>query len=618
MSPHTPISTSRLANEVARAIRNGFARFHDTFRGITQRASQRFLQRDWHGLHEDARQRLTVREDVLQELLSEIRDTLGERIQSQLTWVGIKAVYSGLITERDDWEVAETFFNSVTRRVFSTVGLDPEIEFVHTDYTTPPTPSQDFIYRAYKAQTSVELVRKILADHAELYRNEATLLADAERVAAHLTKELASLSDAETVLRAEVAKVVFYRGEHAYLMGRIALGSRFIPLVLCFAHSEQGPHVDAVLMEEEDVSLLFNFTRTYFQVLVQRPYDMVAFIHTLIPRKRVAEIYISLGYNKHGKTELYRNALRHLACTQDKYQLAEGQRGMVMIVFTMPSYPVVFKIIRDHFAFPKECSRASVIDRYHLIFKHDRAGRLVDAQEYEYLVLDRSRFDKDLLAELRNAARNTVSIEGDHVVIKHCYAERRVQPLDIYLRRERRDLARRAVVDYGQAIKELALTNLFPGDLLTKNFGVTRTGRVAFYDYDEVCLLTECNFRKFPNTGYYEDDLAAEPWFGVSPQDVFPEEFLNFLGLSDDLKQVFLRHHIDLLDADYWNDLKRRLAAGDLFHVAPYAEQKRLDVPTHPVSRSEYLTYTQHAPSLTLADEEMSGNAGDSIVRLGQ
>ena len=358
------------------------------------------------------RERLEIRERVLQELLVEVRSTLGDREQSRLSWVGIKAVFSGMITHRDDWDIAETFFNSVTRRIFATVGLDPEIEFVHTDYATPPTPSREKVYRVYEASTTAELIRKVLIDHAELYRCESMLDDDVQRVAAYVDAKREARRDRNGSLTAEFAKAVFYRGEHAYLMGRVELGHRVIPLVLCFHHNEQGPRVDAVLTEEDDVSLLFSFTRSYFQVEVQRPYDMVAFVNSLMPHKRVAEIYISLGYNKHGKTELYRNALRHLASSNDKYQLAEGQRGMVMTVFTMPSYPVVFKVIRDRFDYPKDCSRASVIDRYHLIFKHDRAGRLVDAQEYEYLVLDRDRFDDALVDELCDVASNTVSVEG--------------------------------------------------------------------------------------------------------------------------------------------------------------------------------------------------------------
>jgi isocitrate dehydrogenase kinase/phosphatase len=571
----TPVSTSRLANEIARAIHDGFAKFHDTFREITGRAAGRFAQRDWHGLQDDARQRLNVRDHVLQQLVAEINRTLNDRAQSRITWVGIKAVYSGQIEHRHDWEIAETFFNSVTRRVFTTIGIDPEIEFVHTDYATPPTPSREAVYRKYQGHTTTDLIRNVLSDHPELHLSPATIDQDAACVASRVTAEFEPRFNTP-LLSADFAKAVFYRGEQAYLMGRTCQGSEVLPLVLCIANDLQGPYVDAVLLLEHDVSLLFSYTRSYFQVDVERPYDILSFINSLIPRKRVAEIYISLGYNRHGKTELYRNALRHLANSNDKYELAEGNRGMVMIVFTMPSYPVVFKVIRDRFEYPKDCTRASVIDRYHLIFKHDRAGRLMDAQEYEYLVLQRQRFADSLLEELRSMAGNTVHVDGDQVVIKHCYAERRVVPLNVYLQQADRWAAREAVIDYGQAIKDLALTNLFPGDLLPKNFGVTRSKRVVFYDYDEVCLLTECSFRKIPQTGNYDDELAAEPWYGVGAHDIFPEEFIHFLGLPPAAKEVFLEHHRDLLQVDFWNSLKHRLAAGELFHVPPYAAAKQL------------------------------------------
>ena len=330
---------------------------------------------------------------------AESKQTLGERAQSRITWVGIKAVFSGQIQHRHDWEVAETFFNSVTRRVFTTVGIDPEIEFVHTDYATPPTPSRETVYRKYQGHNTAELIRNVLSDHPELQLASETIAEDADCVADRIAAELpASLET--PLLTADFAKAVFYRGEQAYLMGRTFHNSEVVPLVLCFANDLRGPHVDAVLLQEHDVSLLFSYTRSYFQVEVERPFDMVSFINSLIPRKRVAEIYISLGYNKHGKTELYRNALRHIATSDDKYQLAEGNRGMVMVVFTRPTYPVVFKVIRDQFEFPKDCTRESVIDRYHLIFKHDRAGRLIDAQEYEYLVLTAK-------AIYRGAARRT-------------------------------------------------------------------------------------------------------------------------------------------------------------------------------------------------------------------
>lgn len=569
------LSTSRLANAIGRAICDAFDEYHQQFRQITRRAADRFARRDWHALQRDARERLDVRDRRLQQLLLAVQQMLGDRLHSRMTWFGIKSVYSGLIASRDDWEIAETFFNSVTRRVFTTVGVDAEIEFVHTDFTAPPTPASEPAYRRYQAESTLQLVQSVLAEYPALSATDRSRLSDAKRIAQRIDDKLREVLP-DGVVAADFARSVFYRGRNAYLMGRTQAGSRYVPLVLCFTNLDSGATADAVLLDEKDVSLLFSFTRSYFLVDVQRPQDLVAFIRSLIPRKRVAEIYISLGYNKHGKTELYRHGLRHLAHSHDSYQLADGNRGMVMVVFTMPSYPVVFKVIRDEFDPPKDCTRQSVIERYQLVFRHDRAGRLVDAQEYEYLVLDRRRFAPDALAELQEKAAATVDVQGNRVVIKHCYAERRVTPLNVYLQQADQRAALAAVIDYGQAIKDLAHTNLFPGDLLPKNFGVTQNRRVVFYDYDDICLLSECNFRRIPISRHLEDELAAEPWFGVGPHDVFPEEFIRFLGLTPTLKLALQAHHPELFDAGYWSKLSQRIAAGELFHVPPYAEGRRL------------------------------------------
>lgn len=579
MSDTHALTTSRLANEIARLIHDGFAEFHDRFRAITRRAAERFRDRDWHGLHADARERMHVRERVVQALLVDIRSRLGPRLNSRLAWAGVKAVYSGLIEQRDDWEIAETFYNSLTRRVFATVGVDAEIEFVHTDYPASPTPARSMPFRRYEAESAAALVRQALADHPELGLTAATLVRGAAAVAARMGADPRIQRCREPIREAEFAACVFYRGEHAYLVGRARAGDATIPLVLCLAHDRRGPYVDAVLLDEDDVSLLFSYTRSYFMAEVQRPSDLVAFLKTLIPRKRVAEIYISLGYNKHGKTELYRNALRHRAESTDCYQLAAGQRGMVMVVFTMPSFPVVFKVIRDEFEYPKDCTRASVIQRYRQVFEHDRAGRLIDAQEYDFLVIDRRRFADELLDELHAKAANSVRIESDRVVIKHCYAERRVTPLNVYLQEADDAAARRAVLDYGQAITDLATTNLFPGDLLLKNFGVTRNERVVFYDYDEVCLVTDCNFRRLPQPRTLEEEVSGEPWFSVGPRDVFPEEWPPFLGLPPALRDLLVERYAELFDPDSWNALKDELAAGALFHVPPYGDDRRLAPP---------------------------------------
>ena len=331
----------------------------------------------------------------------------------------------------------------------------------------------------------------------------------------------------------------------------------------------------AVLLREREVSILFSFTRSYFHVECPHPAALVAFLKTLMPRKPVSELYTAIGFNKHGKTELYRDLLRHFAGSEDSFVEAPGVTGMVMLVFTLPSYDVVFKVIRDSFAPPKATERQDVLDKYRLVFHHTRAGRLADVQEFEHLSFPLSRFEPRLLERLLAGAPNTVEVRGGEVVIHHLFTERRLTPLDIFLRDAEPRAARVAAIDFGEAIRDLAKANIFPGDILPKNFGLTRHGRVVFYDYDEICFLTDVNFRELPGGGD-EEDGSGEPPFWVGPNDVFPEELFTFMGLRGPAREAFLEHHSDLLGVRFWLDTQRRTRSGEIIDVFPYARELRL------------------------------------------
>jgi isocitrate dehydrogenase kinase/phosphatase len=321
---------------------------------------------------------------------------------------------------------------------------------------------------------------------------------------------------------------------------------------------------------------VFSFARSYFLVEMESPRRMVEFLREIMPLKPLAELYNAIGWNKHGKTELYRSILRHLATTEDRFEVAAGQRGMVMAVFTLPGFDVVFKVIRDRFEPPKTVTAEEVKQKYRLVFRHDRAGRLVDAQEFEHLAFERARFDPALFAELISSCAERVKVEGDKVVISHLYTERRLRPLDVYLREAGAEAARDAVVDYGQVLRDLAATDIFPGDMLLKNFGVSRHGRLIFYDYDELCPLSECRFRALPTPRDDDDESAGEPWFYVSERDIFPEEFRNFLGLPEDLMRAFLEQHEELLGPAFWQRMQELHARGEVLDVYPYRSSRRL------------------------------------------
>ncbi|MBV8352555.1 MAG: bifunctional isocitrate dehydrogenase kinase/phosphatase [Verrucomicrobia bacterium] len=571
--PVKALTDSRLAALCANAAYRAFLNYQAEFHVITRRAADRFLGRDWPGAYADAAERLGLYGRVLDELVVAIRGLMGNRLEEKSIWAATKAVYSSLIANCNEWEIAESFFNSLTRRVFVTVGVNQQVEFVDTDFDAPPTALSGTVQRCYQGAELPASLATILTElgfPAERYHN---LPAAAATAASRLEKELNG-----PVARIEMVESVFFRGRSAYLVGAAfrAGDEDGLPLGLALLNGETGITLDAVLLGEVDLAILFSFTRSYFRVNAARPYELVRFLKTLMPRKRLAELYTAIGYHKHGKTEFYRDFLRHLEASEDQFEQAEGAPGMVMVVFNLPSYDVVFKLIKDRFDYPKDSSRSEVMRKYRLVFEHDRAGRLIEAYEFEHLQIPRDRFRPQLLEELQRCAAGSISIENESVVIQHLYVERRVRPLNLYLAETDEPAARAAVIDYGQAIKDLAATNIFPGDLLPKNFGVTRHGRVVFYDYDELCWVTDCDFRELPSATSYEEEIAAEPWFSVHENDIFPEEFPRFLNFHPDLLETLVDYHGDLFQALAWRRVQTALRAGNILDIFPYSADKRL------------------------------------------
>jgi isocitrate dehydrogenase kinase/phosphatase len=570
------LTDSRLAALCAEEARNAFRDYEARFDEITRRARDRFLARDWRGSHDDAVQRLHLYSQVLADLTSRVESLMGARLPERSVWQATKAVYSSLIAQSIRFEIAESFFNSLTRRVFATEGVDQAIEFVDTDFDGPPGDHDVELCRRYRGAPLPELLADALteADGAAFAREcwwnlDRAVATAAERISA-ATEPLASAT-------LEVFHSTFYRGRGAYLVGRIISGGSETPLAFCLRHREKNRlMLDAVLIGEGDLAILFSYTRAYFRVAAPSPYELVQWLRALMPGKRVADLYNAIGYNRHAKTEFYRDFVRHLQQSHDRFVAAEGERGMVMLVFTLPSYDVVFKLIRDRFDAPKDSDRGDVMRRYRMVFEHDRAGRLVEAHGFEHLRIARDRFESSLLDDLTRKAGGTVRIDGRDVVIAHAYVERRVRPLNLFFAEADEEAAIAAACDWGQSIKDLAASNIFAGDLLTKNFGVTRRGRVVFYDYDELCWLTDCNFRVLPQSRSYEEEMSAEPWFPVRPNDIFPEEFPNFLYFPGPAREALFARHGDLFRPDYWRGVQKKLRAGELPEIPPYAEVRRL------------------------------------------
>jgi isocitrate dehydrogenase kinase/phosphatase len=577
------LTDSRLAALCAQTARQAFLDYQQRFHEITRRARERFLACAWAESYADAGARLRLYSEVLDDLARQIKDLMAGRIEDKSVWAAIKAVYSSLIADSSEWEIAESFFNSLTRRAFATEGVDQSIEFVDTDFDAPPTSSPNDVRRVYSGKTLPQLLGEALTDPSAGGFEEKCWhkFPEALRVATKRIEERFSVksSGPDASWKIELVGNAFYRGRGAYLVGRIIRDevNAPLPLALCLRHEDdEGITLDAVLLGAGDLAILFSYTRAYFRVDAGRPYELVRYLRLLMPRKRLNDLYNSIGHPRHGKTEFYRNFVAHLKTSTDRFIIAEGTPGMVMIVFTLPSYDVVFKLIKDRFDFPKDTTRSDVMRRYRLVFEHDRAGRLVEAHEFEHLRIAKERFDGALLEELQRHAPETVRLEGNDVVIAHAYVERRVRPLNLFFAESDATAREAAGRDYGQSIKDLATSNIFPGDILTKNFGVTRHGRVVFYDYDELTFLTDCNFRDLPQATTYEEEMSAEPWFSVRENDIFPEEFPRFLGLPEPARTALMTGHADLFRADFWRATQEKLRAGEILEVFPYGVERRL------------------------------------------
>ena len=570
MSAHAAPRSPDPAQRAAAVIADGFDDYNARFSDITRRARRRFERRDWKLAHNDNTARIDLYDVCLRETLARLEALLEDRVRSRPLWRTVRAAYAERIAPRPDRELYKTFYNSLVRRFFLIDGVAPDVEFLAFEIVPTGNASCPGELRHHAFDHDAAAVwREVFRDLAYV-NGWADLDASAEAVAETLRSR--------GVIGVSMLRTPFYRERRAYLVGRAygASGASY-PVVVALTSEADGVRADAVIVDDQQISILFGFSRSYFHADLARVGDVVAFLHALLPRKPLDELFTVVGRIKQGKTERYRQVFRHLAEYPDEeLVLADGERGMVMAVFTPRGYPVVFKLIRDRFAYPKDMVRAEVEEKYRLVFRRDRVGRLVDAQEFLRLRFPKRQFAPEALDELLRECAQTVQMEGDEVLIRHCYVERRVRPLNLYVREAQGAAAERAVLDYGQAIKDLARSNIFPGDLLLKNFGVTRHGRVLFYDYDELCLVEECKFRAVPAMRDEDETRPLDEWLYAGRDDVFPELFPQFLGIVPALRERLRAVHGEIFDPAWWRDVQSRLAAGEHFDVPPYPDAVRL------------------------------------------
>ena len=567
-------------SRLARTILNGFTAYFAEFENITLSARTRFENAEWRATQEASMRRIDIYKLQVIETIDVVEYIAQDRLHDLEFWTETRDLYAELVRGMTNFEIAETFYNSIFNAVFEHRWIRGDYAFVFSPQGDMPPVDVRRVLNQYRTKGDFKTaVANLLFDYGMSLPYE-----DYDREVARVTQVMiAAVEDANYDHRADLELHAlehhFFRNKAAYIVGRIAGKGLQIPFVLPMLHTEDGAqpsvYIDACLLGSDIISKLFSFTRTYFMVDASIPSQYVLFLQQLMPRKAVSEIYSCIGHHRHGKTYYFRTASRHMRSTEDAFIPAPGIKGMVMAVFTLPSYEYVFKIIKDRFTPPKEVTHQEVRDKYQLVKRWDRAGRMADTQEFANLVFEASRFSDELMEELEATCASQVEINGRALIIKHCYVERRMQPLNLYLKDASDEEVDAVMLDYGNAIKELAAANIFPGDMLLKNFGVTRHGRVVFYDYDEIQPLTDINFRKIPPPRDEFEEMSGQPWYSVGPNDVFPEEFRLFFSGNARARKAFDQLHSDLYEACFWSNLQDKLRDGFVEDFFPYSGKLR-------------------------------------------
>jgi isocitrate dehydrogenase kinase/phosphatase len=561
---------------IAHTILQGFDAQYGRFLDITAGAQQRFEQAEWQAVQQAMKARIHLYDHHVGLVADQLRVLNGAACWDEAFWLRVKSHYESLLPGYPRYEIAESFFNSVYCRLHGHADLQPERLFIFSSQSpsAPGSPSRPLARGYHPQQGWRALIEQVLRD-LPLTLPWQQRERDVGWIVRHLQTRFSHLDQGWL----EVSCELFYRNKTAWLVARLHLPDAIHPCLLPIQRSEAGElWIDTCLTEVDDASIVFGFARAYFMVYAPMPAALVAWLQPILPAKTLAERYMAIGCQKHGKTESYREYLQALEQNTAAFEIAPGIRGMVMLVFTLPGFDRVFKVIKDRFAPQKEVTEAQVRACYQQVKEHDRVGRMADTQEFEQFALPLARISPELLAELNACAAEKLQIEGDRLIIRHLWLERRMQPLNLYLAQASAAQRRQAIEEYGNAIRQLAAANIFPGDMLFKNFGITRHGRVVFYDYDEIRPMQELNFREVPAARYEEDELSAEPWYSVGPDDVFPETFRYALCSDAATGALLLELHPEIFEARWWRAQQQRIAEGHVEEVIAWRQAQRFSV----------------------------------------
>jgi len=573
-----PLIHNSTARRMAKTILNGFRSYFADYLNSTLSAKARYEKADWHGVRQANVERLELYKDKITQTVQYLEMVTNKDIANLSLWSEAKTAYTQLVFNFPNFEIAETFFNSVFSDIHDHDKISDDIIYVLSSQLLEAPEAEYSIFVRYEGEAFRETFQRII-EESEFSLPKEDLTLDLDCIMGVFNQEVVPyIQGPHSAVKFDLLESTFYRGKAAYMVGRVVDGDNTFPMVLVILNNEEGGlYVDTALFTVDELSVVFSFTHNHFMVDAPLPYQYAHFLKSLMPNKLDYEIYNAMGFPKHAKTEFYRQLVGHLNTSEDQFIIAPGIKGMVMTVFTLPSYNIVFKIIKDKFAPPKEVTHQIVREKYRLVSRSDRIGRMADTQEFDDLIFPLNRFSDALVKELQAVAGSQIEIRGDKLLIRHLYTERYMTPLNIYLETANQEEMQSAMEEYGNCIKQLAAANIFPGDMPLKNFGVTRHGRVVFYDYDEIATLTKCNFRKIPEPRTEQEEMQSGTWYTVGPDDIFPEEFRLFFSGNMKARKIFEGMHSDLYDMSFWQNLQAQIRDGYVVDVFPYRRAKRFD-----------------------------------------
>lgn len=547
-----------MEEQIAHIIFNEYAQYRQQVEHYTALAAKRFIDADWQGQRLAVRSRIKLHDNCLTALHQQLAN-IDSTYWTRERWKATYDHYVKLLASKVD-SLAISFFDAVGRLLYkgdaptylSSVAIE---ELVHTD--------TQLVSTAWQGEASLMQLLKATGFYDKIKAVEQKQL--------QLFSEFQQNHNVGNQGILQACTDLFYRNRHAYMVGRIVIETRSLPFILCFVHADDAIELNAVLFGEDALKNIFSFSRSYFLMHTQRPIVIVNFLRLLMPSKPEAQLYINLGYQFHGRELLLHTVEGQGKNLPELFTEAPGTRGLVMVVITQRSSEFVIKLIRDECKPPKNTLPEEVHQKYAFVAAQDRVGRLADAQRIDFLRLPRYAFPPALIDLIQAECSQSCALTAEWLVLRSVYVERKLVPLNIFLETNSGDQLYQALLDFGNAIREMAMSNIFAGDLLIKNFGVTPEGRVIFYDYDEIVPVTSCNFRVMPAPANHEQEYENESWLVVKDEDVFPEEWPKFLIAEGPQREFCKDQHADIFRASYWNAIKNMHERGEIVDIQPYA-----------------------------------------------